>query len=110
MEFSAERPRARKRCSASRSRMPFFATMPMTMIMPMKEATLNVVRVMRRASKPPNVESSAEARMAVGAGKGRNSKRRTGDSRNNAKTKNIKQAGEEFIWSAEVAAYFTRVE
>ena len=53
--------------------MPFFATMPMTMIMPMKEATLKVVRVMRRASKPPNVESSAEARMAVGAEKVRNS-------------------------------------
>ena len=35
----------------------------------MKEATLNVVTVTSRARKPPKVESSAEARIAVGAEK-----------------------------------------
>ena len=58
------RPMARKRCSASRSKIPFFVTMPITIIMPMKDATLNVVAVTKRASKPPKVDSNAEARMA----------------------------------------------
>src|SRR6266852_1140444 len=66
MESSADKPSSRKRCSASRSKIPFLATMPMIMIMPMKDATLNVVRVINKAKKPPDVESSAEARIAAG--------------------------------------------
>src|SRR6266850_2367265 len=73
MASSGEKPSSRKWCSASRRRMPFFATMPITMIIPIKEATLNVVRVTRSASKPPKVESNADARMAAGAENVRNS-------------------------------------
>jgi len=39
-----------------------FATMPMTMIMPIREATLNVVPVTSSARNPPKVESSATPR------------------------------------------------
>jgi len=44
-----------------------FCNDAITMIMPMNEATLKVVRVTRSASSPPKVESKAEARMAEGA-------------------------------------------
>ena len=57
--------------------MPFLATMPMTMISPMKEATLKVVPVMRRAKMTPAVERTEETRTAMGAEKLRNSARRT---------------------------------
>ena len=53
--------------------MPFLATMPMTMMRPMNEATLKVVRVTSRARMTPEMESTDEVRMAMGAGKLRNS-------------------------------------
>jgi len=43
--------------------------MPTTMINPMNDEMLNVVRVTSKAMKTPEVESSAEARMAIGAAK-----------------------------------------
>ncbi len=60
--------------------MPFFATMPITMIIPMKEDTLKSVRVMRSATKAPKVESNAEARIATGAANVRNSNSSTAKS------------------------------
>ena len=51
--------------------MPFFATMPITMIRPMNDATLKVVRVTSSARNTPTVESSAEDRIAIGAAKAR---------------------------------------
>src|SRR5260370_33023160 len=101
MASSAEKPSSRKWSSASRRRMPFFATMPITMIMPMKEATLNVVRVTRSASKPPKVESNAEARMGAGAKKG--------GSVNNSTTKNHKRVRENTtarVWDHYVGARY----
>jgi len=55
----------------------FWRRRRMTMIMPIKEATLKVVRVIKSATKPPNVERIAEERIAVGAEKVRNSKSST---------------------------------
>ena len=46
--------------------MPFLATMPITMIRPMKEEMLKVVLVMRSATNTPDVESSAEERSRPG--------------------------------------------
>ena len=57
--------------------MPFFATMPTTMISPMKEEMLNVVPVISSARKTPDVESSADERIASGAPKLPNSKSST---------------------------------
>jgi len=47
--------------------MPFLATMPMTMIRPMNDETLNVVLVTSSARNTPDVERSADDRMATGA-------------------------------------------
>ena len=47
--------------------MPFLATMPMTMINPMNDERLNVVRVISKARKTPDVDSSADAITAIGA-------------------------------------------
>src|SRR5215472_3501399 len=69
MASAAEAPSARYFSSASRSRMPFFATMPMTMMRPMKDATVKVVPVTRRARMTPEIESTDEVRIATGAGK-----------------------------------------
>jgi len=80
--------------------MPFFATMPMTMIMPMKDATLKVVCVTSSARNPPKVESNAEARIAVGAEKVRNSNNRTANNSTRASTKTIRRSRNDFICSA----------
>ena len=53
--------------------MPFLATMPITMMRPMNEATLNVVCVTSSARITPEMDSTDEVRMAIGAGKLRNS-------------------------------------
>ena len=107
---SAEKPKFRKRCSASRSRMPFLATMPMTMIIPMREATLKEVLVIRRARKPPKLESNAEARMAVGAEKVRNSKSRTANKSSSARNKTTNISLDDFRSSAYKPPYSTRME
>jgi len=49
--------------------------MPTTMISPMKEETLKVVRVISSAKNTPEVESTAEERIATGAEKELNSNR-----------------------------------
>ena len=61
-------PSARNFWSASSSRMPFLATMPITMIRPMNEERLNVVPVISSARNTPQVESSAEAQHRDGRG------------------------------------------
>lgn len=49
---------------------------PITMIIPMNADTLKVVPGISKAIKTPEVDSSAEAKMARGAANVRNSKRR----------------------------------
>ena len=66
-------PSARYFSSASSSRMPFFATMPMIMISPMNDATLKSVPVISSAKTTPEMESTDEVRIAIGAAKLRNS-------------------------------------
>ncbi len=66
--------------------MPFLATMPITMISPMKDEMLNVVPVTSSARNTPEVESSAEARMATGAAKVRNSNSSTVNTSTTAST------------------------
>src|SRR3989442_11694355 len=51
---------------ASSSRMPFLATIPTTMMRPMNDDTLSVVRVMSSAKSTPEVDRIADARMATG--------------------------------------------
>ncbi len=93
---SADKPKLRKRCSASRSKIPFFATMPMTMIMPIREATSNVVPVTNSARNPPNVESSADPKIAVGAEKVLNSNNSTANKSNSANNKTINRSRDDF--------------
>ncbi len=69
MLSAAGMPSARNFWSASSSRMPFLATMPITMISPMNEDRLKVVPVTSRATKTPHVESRAEESTATGAAK-----------------------------------------
>src|SRR2546429_1004132 len=76
--------------------MPFLATMPMTMIMPIRDATLNVVLVSSNARKPPNVESNAEVKIAVGAEKVRNSNRSTANRSKRANSRTIIKSREDF--------------
>ncbi len=70
MASRGEYPWARYFWSASSSRMPFFATMPITMISPMNDEILNVVPVISRARRTPDVDSSAERQDRQGRGKG----------------------------------------
>ena len=67
MLSSAGMPSARNFWSASSSRMPFLATMPITMISPMNDERLKVVPVISSARNTPQVESSAEESTAIGA-------------------------------------------
>ena len=90
--------------------MPFLATMPTTMIMPMNEATLNVVRVTRSARKPPNVERRAEARMATGAEKVRNSKSSTTNNSTSASRKTVRRSRKDFCCSSYKPPYSTRMD
>ena len=57
--------------------MPFLATIPTTMMRPMKDETLNSVFVIKSAKNTPEVESTAEDRIAIGALKERNSNNST---------------------------------
>jgi len=73
--------------SASRSkRMPFLATMPMTMIMPCgKRREGSLVSAERR--KPPKLESNAEAKMAVAQRKCEIQRAETANRSNSARNK-----------------------
>ncbi len=72
--------------------MPFLATMPITMIMPMKDATLKLVLVTSSATNPPKVESRADARIATGAEKVRNSNSSTAKSSSSARSKTVSKS------------------
>ena len=87
MLSSGGMPSARNFWSASSSRMPFLATMPITMISPMNEERLNVVCVSPSATKTPKLESSAEASTATGAAKLPNSNSSTMNTSTTASTR-----------------------
>src|SRR5260370_137665 len=90
--------------------MPFLATMPMTMIMPMREATVKEVLVIKRARNPPKLESNAEARVGGGAEKGRNSKSSTANRRSSARNNTTNISLDDFRSSAYRPPYSTRME
>src|SRR5437016_6977328 len=90
--------------------MPFLATMPMTMIMPIRDATLNVVLVSSNARKPPNVNSNAEVKIAVGAEKDRNSNRSTANRSKRANSRTIIKSREDFRSSSYSPPYWMRME
>ena len=74
--------------------MPFLATMPITMIIPMNDEMLKVVRVTSKAIKTPEVESKAEERMATGAANVPNSNSSTMNSSRIARISTIDQVVE----------------
>ena len=75
--------------------MPFLATMPITIIMPMKDEILKVVRVIRSAIKTPDVESSADDRIATGAENVPNSNISTMNSSSTARISTITRSWKE---------------
>ncbi len=82
--------------------MPFLATMPMTMIIPMNDEMLNVVRVINSAMKTPEVESNADERIATGAAKVPNSNSSTMNSRRTARISTTTRSWNERCCSAYV--------
>jgi len=97
---SADHPKLRNRCSASSSKMPFFATIPMTIIMPIREATLNVVPVTSNARKPPNAgQQRADPKIAVGAEKVPELQRAasTANNSNSATSRTIIRSRDDFL-------------
>ena len=110
MAFRGDEPSARKRWSASSSKIPFLATMPITMISPMKDEILNVVPVMSNARKTPEVDSSADAKIARGAANVRNSKSNTINTNTTASTNTVSRSRKDFCCSAKVPPYTTRSE
>ena len=79
--------------------MPFFATMPITMISPMNEETLNVVRVNSKAKNTPEVESTAEERIASGAENARNSNSSTTKTSTRASSSTVTNSRNDFCCS-----------
>ena len=71
--------------------MPFFATMPITMMRPMNDATLNVVCVTSSANMTPEIDKTEEVRIAIGAGKLRNSASSTPNTSASASTQHTQQ-------------------
>ena len=90
--------------------MPFLATIPMTMIKPMNDATLNVVRVINRARKTPEVDKMADDRMAIGGVNDRNSNSSTRKMRTTASTSTISRSRNDFCCSRYVPPYSTRID
>ena len=82
--------------------MPFLATMPITMIIPMNEEMLKVVRVINKAIKTPEVDSNADERIAMGAPKLPNSKSRTMNRSRTARMSTITRSWNERCCSAYV--------
>lgn len=82
--------------------MPFFATMPITMISPMNDEMLNVVFVTSSARNTPDVDSSADATIAVGAAKLRNSNSSTVNTRITASTSTSDRSLNDFCCSSNV--------
>ena len=67
--WRASIPLARNCSSASSNRMPFLATIPITMMSPMKLATLKFVPVISNANTTPASESTELVRMEIGRSK-----------------------------------------
>ena len=86
--------------------MPFFATIPITMIMPMKDATLKVVRVTSSATNAPKVESNADARIAIGAEKVPKFEDQNHEQKHQRQKQNLQQIGERFLLLGVKAAVF----
>ena len=84
-------------CSASSSRIPFLATMPITMIIPMNDEMLNVVRVMNRARNTPQIESTADVRIASGAVNVRNSNSKTNEDQHHRQHEHEDQIPKRFL-------------
>ena len=71
--------------------------MPTTMIRPMNDETLNVVRVINSARKTPEVERTADERIAMGAEKDRNSKSSTRKIKTSASSKDDDKIVKRFL-------------
>src|SRR5215472_991667 len=89
--------------------MPFFATMPTTMIKPMNDERLNEVWVSRRAKNTPQLDSSAEDSTAVGAPKLPNSNNSTINTSTTAKASTNSNSLNEVCCSAYNPPYCTRM-
>ena len=74
--------------------------MPITMISPMNEEMLKVVPVTSSAKNTPEVESSADARMAVGAAKVRNSNSSTVNTSTTASASTTSRSRNDFCCSS----------
>ncbi len=74
--------------------------MPITMINPMKEEMLNVVPVISSAKNTPDVDSSADARIAVGAAKVRNSNSSTVNTSTTASASTSSRSWNDFCCSS----------
>ncbi len=72
--------------------MPFFATIPITMINPMNDDRLNVVLVTSSAKKTPTVDSTADAITATGAAKLPNSNNSTVKTSSTASTRTTRRS------------------
>src|SRR4029077_3670491 len=94
---------------ASSSKIPFFATIPITMISPINEDTLNVVLVINRAKKTPEVESTADDKIASGAENARNSSSSTTKTSTRASSSTVSNSRNDFCCSLKVPAYSTRI-
>ncbi len=72
------------------------------MINPMNDEMLNVVPVISSAKNTPEVDSNADARIAVGAANVRNSNSKTINTSTTAKTSTTKRSLKDFCCSAYV--------
>src|SRR5262252_8816608 len=90
--------------------MPFLATMPTTMIRPMNDDTLKVVRVTSSAKNTPDVDRIADDRIAIGAVNDRNSKSSTRKIRTMASTSTVVRSRNDFCCSWYVPPYSTRID
>src|SRR6516225_9229941 len=84
--------------------------MPTTMIRPMKDDTLNSVRVINNAKQTPDVDSTAEDKIAIGALYDRNSKSSTRKIKTMASTSTVTRSRKDFCCSAQIPPYSTRTD
>ena len=75
------------------------ATIPITMIRPMNEETLKSVRVINKAKNTPEVERTAEERIATGAENDRNSNSSTMKISTRASNRTITRSWNDFCCS-----------
>src|SRR5213078_4514263 len=89
---------------------PFFATMPTTMMSPMNDDTLNVVRVTSSAKNTPDVERIADERIATGGVNERNSNSSTRKMSTTARARTVVRSRNDFCCSLYVPPYSTRID